>query len=43
MNLWMPMIFDVRAVKKSCVHIINNQYKMIHFQTIEFILQGWKN
>ena len=34
--------FDVRA-KKSCVHIVSNQNKMIPFRNDEFILQRWKN
>lgn len=34
--------FDVRAVKKSCVHIVSNQYKMIPFETMNLFYRDGK-
>lgn len=40
--------FDVRAIKKSCVHIVNKDYKIIPFETMNLFTEMvkmsiWKN
>lgn len=34
--------FDVRAVKKSCVHIVNKDYKIIPFETMNLLYRDEK-
>ncbi len=34
MNFMDPLDFDVRAVKKSCVHIVSDKLKIIPFETM---------
>jgi hypothetical protein len=42
MNFMDANDFDVRAVKKSCVHIVSNQYKMIPFETMNLLYRDGK-
>ena len=35
--------FDVRAIKKSCVHIVNKDYKIIPFETMNLFYRDGKN
>jgi uncharacterized radical SAM superfamily Fe-S cluster-containing enzyme len=34
--------FDVRAIKKSCVHIVNKDYKIIPFETMNLFYRDHK-
>lgn len=34
--------FDVRSVKKSCVHIVNKDYKIIPFETMNLFYRDYK-
>ena len=34
--------FDVRAIKKSCVHIVNKDYKIIPFETMNLFYRDDK-
>jgi uncharacterized radical SAM superfamily Fe-S cluster-containing enzyme len=34
--------FDVRAVKKSCVHIVNKDYSIIPFETMNLFYRDEK-
>jgi len=34
--------FDVRAIKKSCVHIVNKDYKIIPFETMNLFYRDEK-
>ena len=34
--------FDVRAIKKSCVHIVNKDYKIIPFETMNLLYRDDK-
>ena len=34
--------FDVRAIKKSCVHIVNKDYKIIPFETMNLFYRDNK-
>jgi uncharacterized radical SAM superfamily Fe-S cluster-containing enzyme len=34
--------FDVRSVKKSCVHIVNKDYKIIPFETMNLFYRDHK-
>ncbi len=42
MNFMDANDFDVRAVKKSCVHIVSNQNKMIPFETMNLFYRDGK-
>ena len=42
MNFMDPLDFDVRAVKKSCVHIVSDQYKMVPFETMNIFYRDHK-
>ena len=43
MNFMDAHDFDVRAVKKSCVHIVNKDLKMIPFETMNLFYRDDKN
>jgi hypothetical protein len=32
--------FDVRAVKKSCVHIVDSRYKLVPFETMNLFYRN---
>jgi uncharacterized radical SAM superfamily Fe-S cluster-containing enzyme len=42
MNFMDPLDFDVRAVKKSCVHIVSDKYKMVPFETMNIFYRDNK-
>lgn len=42
MNFMDPLDFDVRAVKKSCVHIVSDQMKIIPFETMNIFYRDHK-
>lgn len=42
MNFMDPLDFDVRAVKKSCVHIVSDKMKMIPFETMNIFYRDSK-
>jgi len=42
MNFMDPLDFDVRAVKKSCVHIVSEKYKMVPFETMNIFYRDNK-
>ena len=42
MNFMDAHDFDVRAVKKSCVHIVNKDLKMIPFETMNLFYRDDK-
>lgn len=42
MNFMDAYDFDVRAVKKSCVHIVSHNYKMIPFETMNLLYRDKK-
>ena len=42
MNFMDPLDFDVRAVKKSCVHIVSDKYKMVPFETMNIFYRDHK-
>jgi uncharacterized radical SAM superfamily Fe-S cluster-containing enzyme len=42
MNFMDPLDFDVRAVKKSCVHIVSDKLKMIPFETMNIFYRDHK-
>jgi uncharacterized radical SAM superfamily Fe-S cluster-containing enzyme len=37
-----PLDFDVRAVKKSCVHIVSDKLKIIPFETMNIFYRDHK-
>ena len=43
MNFMDAHDFDVRAVKKSCVHIVNKDLKMIPFETMNLFYRDNKS
>lgn len=42
MNFMDPLDFDVRAVKKSCVHIVSEKMKIIPFETMNIFYRDGK-
>jgi 7,8-dihydro-6-hydroxymethylpterin dimethyltransferase len=42
MNFMDPLDFDVRAVKKSCVHIVSDKLKIIPFETMNIFYRDHK-
>ncbi|MEQ7799042.1 radical SAM protein [Pedobacter sp. ASV1-7] len=42
MNFMDPLDFDVRAVKKSCVHIVSDKMKIIPFETMNIFYRDHK-
>lgn len=42
MNFMDPLDFDVRAVKKSCVHIVSDRLKIIPFETMNIFYRDHK-
>ncbi|HTM99344.1 MAG TPA: hypothetical protein VL088_11395, partial [Pedobacter sp.] len=42
MNFMDPLDFDVRAVKKSCVHIVSDKYKIVPFETMNIFYRDHK-
>lgn len=42
MNFMDPYDFDVRAVKKSCVHIVDKRYKIVPFETMNIFYRDNK-
>ncbi|MFC3559725.1 radical SAM protein [Pedobacter jamesrossensis] len=42
MNFMDPLDFDVRAVKKSCVHIVSEKYKIVPFETMNIFYRDNK-
>ncbi|PWS26548.1 radical SAM protein [Pedobacter yonginense] len=42
MNFMDPLDFDVRAVKKSCVHIVSDKYKIVPFETMNIFYRDNK-
>lgn len=38
-----PQHLDVRTVKKSCVHIVNKDYKIIPFETMNLFYRDRKS
>ena len=42
MNFMDAYDFDVRAIKKSCVHILNKDYKIIPFETMNLFYRDDK-
>jgi uncharacterized radical SAM superfamily Fe-S cluster-containing enzyme len=42
MNFMDPLDFDVRTVKKSCVHIVSDKYKIIPFETMNIFYRDNK-
>lgn len=42
MNFMDPLDFDVRAVKKSCVHIVSDQLKIVPFETMNIFYRDHK-
>ncbi|WP_316794468.1 radical SAM protein [Pedobacter frigoris] len=42
MNFMDPLDFDVRAVKKSCVHIVSDKMKIIPFETMNIFYRDGK-
>jgi len=42
MNFMDPLDFDVRAVKKSCVHIVSDKMKIIPFETMNIFYRDNK-
>lgn len=42
MNFMDPLDFDVRAVKKSCVHIVSDKLKIIPFETMNIFYRDGK-
>jgi uncharacterized radical SAM superfamily Fe-S cluster-containing enzyme len=42
MNFMDAHDFDVRAVKKSCVHIVNKDLKLIPFETMNLFYRDEK-
>ncbi|MBC6111200.1 radical SAM protein [Pedobacter fastidiosus] len=42
MNFMDPLDFDVRGVKKSCVHIVSDKYKIVPFETMNIFYRDNK-
>jgi hypothetical protein len=42
MNFMDASDFDVRAVKKSCVHIVDKRYKLVPFETMNLFYRDNK-